>query len=1209
MTKTTYFPNVDTRVKSCLKIFNEYNYSDLVRACFCITISVRNRSCLESCLAVNELLFECCTNGVKRIDSYEEFEEFFNRISPMLQPSIADDLTIEDFGEVKLKCDANFYEIIIGTGHNQVYPCLFTLPYLAEFINKKDELKKVLGYHSSLINYFKDVNNDKECKVQFVLPTKALFDRTKSFFENEIDKYELCIISELLGTSDETLIEQRHFVEKCGNIYPVFNTAILVDLYNVWYRNLDERRKSQLVDCAIYNIINDYEQFAGNKEINFLFPVKLYEVESKYECITFNFCASYKDKIILGINENEIDKYGIDNVVEEVQRLKNEGKLSLRECRSRTDDKTGIGITIASNAEVCFVVYNGFLNISEENYTFANQMESKKYFKCSGLDIIDILLFADDIEEIADFITYNFNLDYLQSFSYGGKSSVFFIWKQMGHSIAKGAICYSFVDFGYLAEEDYIYNYFRNQLGNYPWNSKDEFLFSNPFVWNIANQTDGLFKQYVSKYGIGFGGNLTYFSCSNTTLFFPTCLEYIKDDPGGITFIDQVIPIVEDILSRTIGDIYDVFNQSTVEDYVFEIILMPKKYADKVSNGKLKLLDRKYAYSDMNIYQHNICIRYFVDIDKLYQDIQSADNRYVECEFVKEIFMPLKQYFPAFYELLVMKLSDLSKNKKKVEVISYEVDYKWDERCNRYGIKYEYYDKVRKHIASVCLEHKIESGKYYGKKANIAIRNIQQSLLEDFLECIKVFDQRDLHLKLLELYSYSVHAIYLHRKRYNAFINVDETVLSEVREKIINDRETEKHNIRVLLYAIETNLWLERSSTIQITQNELSYILAYANWLLVLSDIADMCHFTKDDIYILVTEEFVIDVYENENLVPEDYFERVYSDKGYAPAYDDIDREYIEKLETAFSCDLGFPIDLFMDFLLYLRKEISDDLAIKLRPNIYSVDVDLAYEEFSQLMSTSVAREQYDLMLDFLTISPKSLMIVNGEHDYYLPIGMKKIRDNRFDIKPIIRSDNTIVYSTVAIYDVFQAWYRPFVDMYVPFETGLHEVKITLEEWKGVYEKQIVYDVEKIFKAERISFVKTNLELYKIDKPNKHPQYLGDYDVFAVDTHKKIIWLIECKVIEKIGTFFDMYSQQNNFFNVHKYDEKFQRRIDYMKTHFKEIVEYYGLPVCEYEIRSYMVMNKVLFPRYKKIEFPIISIGELPKEIKKVSFGEWESTD
>ena len=78
-------------------------------------------------------------------------------------------------------------------------------------------------------------------------------------------------------------------------------------------------------------------------------------------------------------------------------------------------------------------------------------------------------------------------------------------------------------------------------------------------------------------------------------------------------------------------------------------------------------------------------------------------------------------------------------------------------------------------------------------------------------------------------------------------------------------------------------------------------------------------------------------------------------------------------------------------------------------------------------------------------------------------------------------------------------------------------------------------------------------------KLNKsHPQWLGDYDVFAVDINNKSIWIVECKVIEKVATFYDMYRQQNRFFNEHKEDEKFQRRIDYLRENADQVIQQLG---------------------------------------------------
>ena len=126
----------------------------------------------------------------------------------------------------------------------------------------------------------------------------------------------------------------------------------------------------------------------------------------------------------------------------------------------------------------------------------------------------------------------------------------------------------------------------------------------------------------------------------------------------------------------------------------------------------------------------------------------------------------------------------------------------------------------------------------------------------------------------------------------------------------------------------------------------------------------------------------------------------------------------------------------------------------------------------------------------------------------------------------------------------------------------------------------------------KFDIIKQNFELMKLNK--SHPQWLGDYDVFAVDINNKSIWIVECKVIEKVATFYDMYRQQNRFFNEHKEDEKFQRRIDYLRENADQVIQQLGCTdYIGYKVIPYMCMNKVLVSRYKKVTFPIVSYPEL----------------
>ena len=193
-----------------------------------------------------------------------------------------------------------------------------------------------------------------------------------------------------------------------------------------------------------------------------------------------------------------------------------------------------------------------------------------------------------------------------------------------------------------------------------------------------------------------------------------------------------------------------------------------------------------------------------------------------------------------------------------------------------------------------------------------------------------------------------------------------------------------------------------------------------------------------------------------------------------------------------------------------------------------------------------------------------------------------------------------IIFSPVLVSNVQAQWRNGIFDHYLPYEIGLDSTVSVLMEWKKKYEKEMVFDIEKVFKENNINFTRTNTELHKIDKKGNHPLDLGDYDVIAIDDCKRKVWIVESKVLKKVGNFFEMFNQQRRFFLEHKEDEKFQRRIDYMNANYKKVLRAFGFDTSNnYEVVPYMVINKVMTSRYKEVKFPIISIQELENEIKK----------
>ena len=156
-----------------------------------------------------------------------------------------------------------------------------------------------------------------------------------------------------------------------------------------------------------------------------------------------------------------------------------------------------------------------------------------------------------------------------------------------------------------------------------------------------------------------------------------------------------------------------------------------------------------------------------------------------------------------------------------------------------------HYHEVRKRIANVCYGNMIKPGIYRGQEANQIIRAMQKAIIEDFEGEVSKYSWSELHYSLLDYHSTLLHDIDINWKRYGSYSGLDEKKDKEVRDRIIDQREKAKHDDRNTLYLIETNLYLHCESETLATIDDINLLLAYANWLVVLNDVADMCHVCK----------------------------------------------------------------------------------------------------------------------------------------------------------------------------------------------------------------------------------------------------------------------------------------------------------------------------------------------------------------------------
>ena len=717
-------------------------------------------------------------------------------------------------------------------------------------------------------------------------------------------------------------------------------------------------------------------------------------------------------------------------------------------------------------------------------------------------------------------------------------------------------------------------------------------MFSNPFIWRVLYR-DSSIDEYVSKCS-GVGGQIV--TIGDISLFFFNNVEYYKkESEENINYmVHSLLPLLEDIFFRMINSLNSCISEMHFSDGILiQFVFMPKAYFKRVNTLNLDE-NARYIQTVSHYSDGVIQIQYTVNDEVLFENIKNASNRSIECEVVLELIKSLNQYNPTIYDNLVKMIESMKKDKKQVDVFQVEIRYLWNQSAMPYSIDTQWYYWVRKRIAYILANYDIEAGEYFEKDANKVIRSAQKNLILDFESLVNTYSMFDLQIILESIYSNVIHNISAHRTRYGLISDVQQDIQDEIKKKIIKEREEFKHQKRVLEYLMETNLYLDRSINRVANQDEIEQLLAYANWLVVLFDNADICHFTDEEAHIEVSFENVIDVigdYDSDkaSLIAN----RVYDDGGYAIKWDEIDQKYYKEVKEAFEIDTGISFDYLVDFLDFLSLEITGYNEII--PDVFIIDKEETKKQYLSIDEINCTEQELERIIDFLTIQQDKLKTIKGKEDYYLPIGRRNDRDNRIELKCLWVRDNDIIYSPVMSHFTQENWLRGFIEYFPPYTIGLDNTINALDKWKNRYEKEIVFDIEKMFIKNGITCVYHNFDPRKMDKEDKSLLLLGDYDVLAIDNNKKKIWMIECKVLSKVASFHDMYMQQQRFFKEHKEDEHFQRRIDYMKKNYSRILNYLGVEDANsiYEVVPYMVVNKVLIARYKKVNFPIISYYEL----------------
>lgn len=507
---------------------------------------------------------------------------------------------------------------------------------------------------------------------------------------------------------------------------------------------------------------------------------------------------------------------------------------------------------------------------------------------------------------------------------------------------------------------------------------------------------------------------------------------------------------------------------------------------------------------------------------------------------------------------------------------------------------------------SICAAAGVLPGTYERRDATEIVRKIQESVVSHLEQAIRTLERDRLHILLLSALATEQLSVNLNRTGATLTEDIEEGERIKSLEKSTQLSEKAKMRKSALLYLIETNLYLvnERKEE-AIDSSKLSELLSFAKWIIYLQNSSDLCFHTDSDTKLIVEDDYRIDVELGENY--SQTFEKESQRRIIAEPFnlrgDNTDRDFFEKVANAFYEDLGVHFKVLESVLHHLSDSSfsHDNVEFdEIAPNVIKAKATDVLNDYLSFVVENVPVEDVKSAYDFLTIVPGQLKTICDTTHPILPIWEREKRNHCFAVRPIYMSNNDYIYSPIIMEEVRKRWIEGFLQFYPPFEIGLERTCTALYAWKNSYEHLFSSEVEVLLKESGCEYAKHDVDLRREDRRGNHPtiDVLGDYDVIGLNTTQKRIFIIECKVLQPIGSVFEHSNQQKRFFTKEKFDEKFQKRIDYFSKVAMSFFANHGYDTEGFTINPYMVVNKVFSSYYKHVQFPIVTFDELKREIQ-----------
>lgn len=1175
-------------------IISKFEMHSILLAAFSINSWRNNRGSQESCLALNSAIIHNKCWGVETIDTYEKFAAFYDNIYPILQPSHLDDPVMCDFGEIKHCFEDKYYSVITGTGHTApVFSNLQFLEPISKALCMHGMTEELLEYSQKMIDVLQRDNhwNDELTSYGiFELPTIEYFGACEKFFELELWNQLNVSLLGMLSNVSNAVVKTHFFVEN-GTYYPLFNPSLILDYFTTILKIVNE---DVVIDSVRETLVKATRRIycSGEENSDELIDNAMLCINGTPLALTQNSFAYLSKEnllIFLDIKENDITK--ISREINSVfQTAKDYQVLDLN-----TRDKRGncLGYKLDRTIRPTVVLYSHEIDLDQNIIQLKQRGDLPLY---SATDLMHMIMFSESMDVFAEFNHYR-SSDNSQVMSWGGVSDFYTIYVQEHGYISPGAIEYKNLYSGIDTANSNILEYYKMLNDVFPFGISPN-VFAPPEQWNI-NIDDNKVNHFIPKSRKQIAGSVFVLGNCGAIFVSYDFFTLFKTDEGRQ--IKQYLEFYRGLIERFIKTYHN--DLSSIDCLKNTYIELRCKSLSHQSSSE--------AYVEIANFNDTLSskiISFNLNCSKVMRDIAKVSDRTVEYNVILEILSPIIAKNNEDFEKLIALIESDKSKKKTADTTQIEIRHYFnlDTFTIREKIASQLY--VRKNIAIIASKNNISSGVYEQRAATVVVRKIQEDVVSFFEKHILKYNRIELHCKLLSALACEMFSVKINDKSYDLCEDIDEDQKLDSQAKTLRMSQDSKFNSEALLYLIETNLFLDTARDEEpITDDKLSELFSFAHWLVSLQNSSDLCYYTDSETKLIVLDDFRIDV-ELGRTYQEKYDSiqrRTHDSEQFFIKGDAQDKEFYELAIKAFETDTGVRFDILAPLLKYLSEKNFSENEVdysEIISNVFSADIDDIIRDFKSVLLVDFTEKEITKALEFITINPSKLKTLKGKSHPILPIWDKENRDERYLVKPLLKNGHKYIYSPIVVDEIRKRWINGIMQFNLPYEIGLPSLIKVINQWKERYEHIFSFDIKKWFEEMGFDYADNDIDIRRKDRKGNHPPIyeLGDYDVIALNRKNRTIYLIECKVLQPIRSIFEHSLEQKRFFNKEKFDEKFQKRINYFAGVFKSYFENLGYPLGddEYKIVSLMVVNKVFDSYFKKVDFKIITFDELKKIVE-----------